>query len=215
MKNDVKGSRKVLTLRDILFGLLCLVGMVPGLIFYSRLPDPLPIHWDINNQPNGFAPKPFVIFGLPLIMFAFHLLCCAIDSIKSNDTTPQAIRTLTRLIIPVITIILESITVMYVADMLTDIGLICLLIVGILFILMGNYLPKTQPNQTFGIKFPWTYYNEDVWHRTHRLAGWMTVLGGVIIIITAFLGAYYVSLAAAFIALIVPVVYSYVISIKK
>lgn len=213
MKNE--SPRKILTLRDILFGLLCLVGVIPGIIFYNQMPEQLPIHWNISNQPDNFASKQFVIFGLPLIMTAFHLLCCALDNVNSNGTNPKSIKTLTRLILPIITIVIESTTVMYVADMLTDIGLICCLIVGIIFIFMGNYLPKTQPNCTFGIKFPWTLYNEDVWRRTHRLAGWMTVVGGIITIITAFLDAYYVCLTTMFVALIVPVVYSYIISIKK
>lgn len=213
MKNET--SRKILTRSDILFSLLCLVGMIPGLIFYKQMPDSLPIHWNINNQPDNFAPKPFVIFGMPAIMMVLNLLCCIIGNTKGSETNPKPVKTIVRLIIPIIVIVIESITVMYAMDMLTDIGLICCLLVGIIFIFMGNYLPKTQPNLIFGIKFPWTVSNEDVWHRTHRLAGWMTVLGGIIVIIAAFLGAYYVSLAAMFIALIVPTVYSYVISVKK
>lgn len=215
MKNKPDTSRKILKLSDILFGLLCLVGIIPGLIFYSQMPSPLPIHWNINNQPDSFAPKPFVIFGLPIIMMAFHLLCCAVDNTKGSGSNPKPIQTIARLIIPVITIILESVTVMYVMDMLTDIGLICCLIIGIIFILIGNYLPKTQPNYTFGIKLPWTVCNEDVWHRTHRLAGWITVLCGIIVIIAAFFSAYYVCAAAIFVVIIVPTVYSYVISVKK
>lgn len=208
-------SRKILTKTDVATGLLCLIGMVPGLIFYNKMPEQLPINWDMNNQPHQFASKPFVIFGLPLIMTAFHLLCWAIENTHGSRTNPKPVKTILHLILPAITIVLESITVMYVMDMLTDIGLICCLIIGIIFIFMGNYLPKTQPNRTFGIKLPWTIYNEDVWHRTHRLAGYMMVLGGIIIIIAAFLSGYYVCLTAMFAAIIVPTVYSYVISPKK
>lgn len=208
-------SKKILTKTDIVTGLLCLIGMIPGLIFYNKMPPQLPINWNVNNQPNHFAPKPFVIFGLPLIMTALHLLCWTIENKFGSRTNPKPVKTILHLIFPVITIVLESITVMYVMDTLTNIGLICCLIVGIIFIFMGNYLPKTQPNYTFGIKLQWTIYNEDVWRRTHRLAGYMMILGGIIIIISAFLSVYYVCITAMFAAIIVPTVYSYVISRKK
>lgn len=206
--------KKILTKGDIFTGLFCLVGMIPGLIYYNRLPDNIPIHFDINNQPNNYAPKLFVVIGLPLIMLAFHLLCCAIAHKTENNTNPKPVETIVRLIIPIITIVLEFATIMYTMELFTDIGLICLIIVGISLIFMGNYLPKTRPNRTFGIKLPWTLNNEDVWYKTHRLAGWTMVLGGIIVIITAFLNVY-VCIAAMFAAIIVPIVYSLIISRKK
>ncbi len=214
MTNEAKPSRKILTLSNILFGMLCLVGMVPGIIFYNQMPQQLPIHWNVHNQPDNFAPKQFVIFGLPLIMFVFHLICCIIENVKGTKTNPKQINTAVQLILPLITIILECVTIMYEMDMLTDIGLICCLIMAVIFIFMGNYLPKTQPNLTLGIKFPWTIRNEDVWHKTHRLAGWMMVFGGIIIIIAAFFKAYFLCVAIMLTAIFVPVIYSYVISKK-
>lgn len=212
MKNE---SKKILTKGDIITGLFCLVGMIPGLIYYNRLPRHIPIHFDVNNQPNSYASKPFVVFALPLLMLAFHILCCVIDHKTDNGTNPKSVGIIVRMIIPVITIVLETITVMYVMELFTNIGLICCIIIGVLFIVMGNYLPKTRPNRTFGLKLPWTICNETVWHKTHRLAGWIMVIGGIIVIITAFLNAYYVCIAAILAAIIVPIAYSLIISRKK
>lgn len=208
-------SKKILTKYDIITGLFCLLGMIPGLIYYNRMPERIPIHFDVNNQPNNYASKPFVVFALPLIMLAFHLLCCAIGRKNNNNTNPKSVEIIVRWIIPIITIVIESITVMYVMELFTNIGLVCLVLIGIILIAMGNYLPKTRPNRTFGIKFPWTLYNEEVWHKTHRLAGWTMVIGGIIIIITAFLNAYYICIATAFAAIILPVAYSVIISRKN
>lgn len=210
-----KSSKKILTKADIITGLLCLLGIIPGLVCYNRLPNQIPIHWDINNQPNSYAPKNFAIFVLPLIMIVLHLICCiGENSIKSSAINPRPVKWIVRMIIPTITIVLQCVTVMFVLNMMTDIGLVCCLIMGVIFILLGNYLPKTRPNLTFGIKLPWTITNEEVWSKTHRLGGWLMVFGGIIIIPAAFFGAYIICVAAMIIAVVIPIAYSLVISRK-
>lgn len=212
MKNE---SKKILSKYDIVTGLFCLVGMIPGLIYYNRMPASIPIHFDINNQPNNYASKPFVVFVIPIIMLIFHLFCCAVSSKMDSGSNPKPVESMVRLIIPIITVVVEAATVMYVMQLFTDVGLICSVLIGILFIALGNYLPKTRPNRTFGVKLPWIMGNEDVWRRVHRLTGWMLVLGGIILITSAFLSVYYVGIAAIAIAVIMPVIYSLIISRKK
>ena len=83
---------------------------------------------------------------------------------------------------------------------------------GLLFIAIGNYLPKTKQSYTMGIKLPWTLASEENWNRTHRLAGFLWVLCGLFFIVTSFTGW---SLAAFLIPIIVmvlvPAVYSYLL----
>lgn len=210
-------KRTILTATDFFSGLLCLIGMLPGLVTYSRLPARVPIHWGIDNQPDNWADKPFVIFGLPLLMLLFHLFCCAADNLfpASAQTHPKAVRKLLRLLIPIMTIVLECITVMYVMDWFTDVGLAACCLVGLIFLLLGNYLPKSRPNATFGIRLPWTLADEDVWRRTHRLGGWLFMLGGVTVIVSAFCGAYPFVIAMLAVIGLTPVIYSYVISRKS
>lgn len=59
-----------------------------------------------------------------------------------------------------------------------DIGFVANGIVGLLFILIGNYMPKCKQNYTTGIKVPWTLHSQENWNRTHRLAGWVWIIGG-------------------------------------
>lgn len=211
-----KNSKKILAKADIITGLLCLVGIIPGLACYNRLPDQMPIHFNINNQPDNYMSKNIVIFALPLSMMIFHLICCIIENLNiPYSATPRPVKWIVRIIIPAITISLQCVTVMFTLDIMTDIGLVCNLIVGVIYILLGNYLPKTRPNLTFGIKLPWTLTNEEVWSKTHRLAGWLMVPCGIIVIAASFLKAYIIWTAALFIPMIIPVVYSFVISRKQ
>lgn len=213
---EATNKKKFLTKTDFLTALMCLFGMVPGLACWNRLPDSIPIHWGIDNQPNGWGSKAFVVFGLPLIMIVLHLVCCLADKLASSaGSQPKAIKWIVRLTIPVITIVLECVTMLFALDLFTDIGLVCCLLIAVVMIVLGNYMPKTRPNLTFGIKLPWTVNDEDVWHKTHRLAGWLMVAGGIVVIAATFFGAYPISIAAMMIAVFLPVVYSFVISRKK
>ena len=64
-----------------------------------------------------------------------------------------------------------------------NIALVGQLVVGLLFIIIGNYLPKARQNYTLGIKIAWTLANEENWNRTHRLAGYLWMIGGLLLII--------------------------------
>ena len=79
-----------------------------------------------------------------------------------------------------------------------------------MFIVIGNYLPKARQNYTIGIKIPWTLSDEDNWNRTHRLAGYLWMIGGIFLIIGALTGFVKINLVLAIILLmiLVPCIYS-------
>jgi hypothetical protein len=86
------------------------------------------------------------------------------------------------------------------------------LLIGVVFIIIGNYMPKCRPNRTIGIKIKWTLANEENWERTHRLAGKVWVIAGVLCLPTALLPVTvfpYTMVSLLFVSVIVPLVYSY------
>ena len=91
-----------------------------------------------------------------------------------------------------------------------------MILVGILFIVIGNYLPKCRQNYTVGIKLPWTLHDEENWNRTHRLAGKIWMVGGLLFLLLAVSG-YENTVIMPIIMLVivfVPVVYSYLYYVK-
>ncbi len=60
-----------------------------------------------------------------------------------------------------------------------------MLILGFMMIMIGNYIPTVRQNNTLGIKLPWTLKNEKCWNLTHRFAGKLYVIGGLITIAMA------------------------------
>ena len=77
--------------------------------------------------------------------------------------------------------------------------------------IIGNYLPKCKQNYTVGIKTPWTLNNEEVWNKTHKISGYLWVIGGFIITISSFIGFESIMLVVLIIIAFVPIVYSYIL----
>ena len=86
--------------------------------------------------------------------------------------------------------------------------------IGLIFTVIGNYMPKCKQNYTIGIKIPWTLNNEENWNKTHRFAGFLWVVCGIAIMLTGFLGNFWIFLPIALVMVIVPVIYSYVLHRK-
>ena len=90
---------------------------------------------------------------------------------------------------------------------------IVLILVSLLIILMGNYMPKCRQNYTVGIKLPWTLDDEDNWNKTHRLAGYIWMAAGIIMLIFTLLdkvNVYSMIILIVFISA-VPAVYSFLL----
>lgn len=86
--------------------------------------------------------------------------------------------------------------------------------VGIMIMMIGNYLPKIHQNHTIGIKLPWTLNNTENWNKTHRLAGKVWLTGGLIIAVNAFFNVLLISLAVMLLLVLIPLIYSFAYSRK-
>ena len=113
-------------------------------------------------------------------------------------------------------VIVNGITYAAALGMEIEVGIIISILVGILLIALGNYMPKLQQNYTIGIRVPWTLNSTENWNRTHRLGGKTFILGGFLLIIAGFLGSVmgdYGTLAALIVIVLicagVPAVYSF------
>ena len=98
-----------------------------------------------------------------------------------------------------------------------DITLFSELLLGLLFIIIGNFLPKARQNYTIGIKIPWTLANEENWNRTHRLAGYLWMICGILMVLislTRFVPAEWL-VGIILIMVFVPCIYSFWLHAKK
>ena len=199
----------------IITSILTLLPILAGLYLWNTLPGQVPIHWNINGEVDGWSSKAFFVFGLPGIMLAVQWLCVLVtgaDPKKANHS--GKVMQLVLWIIPALTIVLSAFTYMTALGREVRVEIIMPLLVGLIFTIIGNYLPKCKQSYTIGIKLPWTLHSEENWNRTHRLAGRLWLAGGIGIMLTAVLGGFWVMLAITLVMVLVPTVYSYILHRK-
>ncbi len=189
--------------------LLTFIPTVVGLIFWEQLPAEIPTHWGANGEVDSYSSKVFAVFGMPAIMAALHLFCVIATAMdpKEKGISKKAIG-LVLWIIPVMSTVVSFVSFGTALGMEIDIIFVLNLLLGVLFIALGNYMPKTRQNFTFGIKTPWAIMDEENWNKTNRFGAWCIIGAGIVCLINAWVGSPWV-----FIILIIPafapILYSY------
>ncbi len=200
----------------IVTSLILLLPIFIGLLLWDRLPEQVPSHWDMNGEIDGWSSKGFAVFALPLLLLVLHWVCVFASSAdpKSKNYYP-AMEKLVLWICPVLGLILSSLVYAVALGYSVSVEVIMPLLVGALFVVVGNWLPKCRQSYTMGIKLPWTLDNEENWNKTHRFAGKIWVLGGVVIMATAFFGGFWLLLGVIIVTAALPTLYSYLLYRKQ
>lgn len=198
--------------RMILTSFVTIIPMFVGLLLWNKLPDTMATHFGSNNTPNGWSSKTFAVIGLPLLLLVLHWISVGItlnDPKKRN--IGKMMFTVIFWIIPIVSLFANGATLLYALGWKVDIGLIISILVGIVFILLGNYLSKNRQNYTVGIKLPWTLSSEENWDKTHRMAAKLWVLGGVLFLVNAFIQNEILFLFVMITLAVVPAAYSFIL----
>ena len=193
----------------IITSVITLLPLFAGLILWDRLPAQMPTHWNMAWEVDGWSSKAFAVFGLPLMLLGFQWLCLlgtAADPKRENH--PQKVVQLVLWVIPVLSVLLHTLTYATALGKQVQMEVILPVFIGLLFSIIGNYMPKCRQNYTIGIKIPWTLNSEENWNRTHRFAGWVWTFGGLVILLTGFFGGFWLFLPITLVMVLAPIVYS-------
>lgn len=184
-------------------------------LFYTHLPNEIPIHFNSNGEADGYAPKLF-FYAVIAFLFVLHIFVnFMLKKDPKNKNMPSIMIRLTLFTIPILTLLITFVTIAYVYALPFHTTSVIKLFTGILFLCIGNYLPKVKQNYTMGIKTPWTLNDEVVWNKTHRLGGVLFVILGIITIASAFLFNIFLFLGLVIIAVLIPFIYSYLLYQKR
>lgn len=163
--------------------IICLSPMVFGIAMYNELPDKMAVHFDINNEPNNFFPKAVAVFGLPIFMSLFQLICCVMTDLGKKEKTSK-LEKVAKWVLPVTSIILYITTIIFNLGIEVEIRKIACLLIGIIIILMGNYLPKVKSGDYINIHPKVLMENEKIWRKYSRALGYAYVISGILIVIS-------------------------------
>ncbi len=161
--------------------LVCLLPILLGVALWNQLPDEIAIHFDVYNNPDNFASKPFAVFGLPILMALFQCFCCFINDINAaKHGERKKFEMATKWIIPIMSVLLQIVTLGYALGWNIDIRKVAALIVGGVLLLVGNYLPKFDRVKHFDV-------DAQKARKINRFIGFETVVMGFLFCISIFL----------------------------
>jgi len=198
---------------DIISLLFIAAACVVAAVLYPGLPEMIPTHWNAQGQVDGYMKKPAGVLMMPAMAVVTYVIMKLIPVIsprgfrtdKFSDVIGVLQVTLVGFMsIVAILVLLEARGLNVRINELITAG------VGLLFVVIGNYLGKVRKNFFIGIRTPWTLASDEVWNRTHRIGGKLFMLSGVIIWTGALLRLPITWTVAVAVGLVlIPVVYSY------
>lgn len=169
--------------------LIVAVAVIASAIVYPRLPEMMPTHWrGMDPQPDGWSGRAFGAWITPVIllgMWALLRILPAIDPRGSNyakfgDAFEGIIVSIMLFMLVMHIVILRAALGYPVAmERVVPVG------VGVLFVVIGNLLPRARPNWFVGIRTPWTLSSDRVWEKTHRFGGRVFVAGGIVMVLAS------------------------------
>ena len=168
--------------------LVCLLPLGLSAFLYGRLPAQIPIHFNLAGIADNYASKTFGAFILPLMMTLVNVLLQFILNNDPKREQGQPLRDMSKWIIPILSLLITPLTLFKALGHDIRLERVIPILVALLFLVIGNYLPKCKHNYTVGIKIPWTLASEENWNRTHRFAGWVWSIASILMLASALTG---------------------------
>lgn len=205
----IKKNRKQLIISSIII----LLPVIAGLLMWNMLPETLATHWGSDGKPDRFSGRSFAIFGTPLILLVAHWICVFFTARDpKNKDQSNKVFGMVLWIMPITSLMTSGLVYAVALGTEISIDIMVRILLALMFIIMGNYMPKCKQNHTIGVKVTWTLRNEENWNKTHRFTGRLWVIGGGFLLATTlvplenFMNVY---LATILILSFVPMIYSY------
>lgn len=200
--------------------ILAVAGGVLSVLVWDKVPEPMPVHWNAEGVADGFMPRIYGLSMIPALTFLLPLLILGLTRIdprkekvnRSSNALGVLIGTLSAFLFAIHGLMVRAAMHM---EQLLHISSIFLL-VGALFIVIGNMMPKFGSNFFIGIRTPWSLSDEKIWAKTQRLGGGLFVAAGIATCVMVLLGLSMKLLFPLFMVItlcvaIVPIVYSWML----
>ena len=166
--------------------------LLAGLLLWDQLPDEMASHWNVNDQVDGYLPKFWGVFLLPLItlgMFLLFLVIPSIDPMKANIEQFRDTFNIFIVLIVAFMIYLYGLTLAWSLGYTNfRISGAMLPAIGLLFIFIGFVMRQAKRNFFIGIRTPWTLSSDRVWNETHRIGAILFMISGALAFIGGFFG---------------------------
>ena len=205
--------------RLFVFLLVCsAISFAGHLVLYPQLPEIIPVHWNAAGEVDNTAPRAMqlVLASLPAVIALFMYLIPKMDPRRRNYQNHTFAYGLCSALVVLLILAFSWVAAFIAIGVDIPISRVTSMGLGIMLVLLGNYMPQIRPTFLFGIRTPWTLASETVWRKTHRLSGILYCAAGLLIFAGAFLPlSLYIHIPSIILLVIVPVGYSYLLFRKQ
>jgi uncharacterized membrane protein len=203
-------TRRSLSRWDLGSALVSAGTLVGTLLVYARLPDEVPIHFDIHGIADGFAPRALGAFLMPVVMIATVAFLHAVSARRPpTDRAPMhVVAFLTTALLGALHFIMLRAALSGVFDAGMSIGLV----LALFSIALGLALPRLRRNRWAGIRTPWTLASDEAWARSHRVGGALFVVGGLAALVLVLAGLPTLAIGCGVFAMLATLPASWIVS---
>lgn len=175
----------------VIGGLLTLAASAYSAVMWTRLPEIVPVHWNVHGQADGYGSKATSLLMMLGVMVLLNVLLLALPAMSPEKFRIESFRNTFNYVMVLTLGLMGALHVSIVQA--TSTGTISLektfgVVMFLFFALIGNVMGKVQRNFWMGVRTPWTLADERVWDRTHRAAARLWTFGGVVGVVLALLG---------------------------
>jgi uncharacterized membrane protein len=210
------------TIKSEFFSLAVLIiSIAASFYFYAHFPERVITHWNFAGAPDGWSGRAFAAFFFPGILAAMYVLFLVLPRLDPRQERYAEFAKVYNIFRNIILFILAGVYFVASLDNIgfnLNIGIISSVFIGLLFIILGNYLGKIKMNWFIGIRTPWTLSSETVWNKTHRFGGKVFIFCGALMIVAGFLPVAWrlpLFIADIIVLILGTVVYSYFAYLKE
>ena len=120
---------------------ICLLPILIGMYYYNVLPEQIAVHFNAKGEPDNFVSKTRAIVELPIF---FAIVQVIISLVVDLDKTPKKGALIIKGIVPLISVLVQGGLIAYALDNNFNVTQLTAFVMGIVFIILGNYLPKKE-----------------------------------------------------------------------
>lgn len=202
---------------DLYIILIIITDFAISLYFFPQLPQKIPVHWNSVGQIDRYGSRftgTFVTPIVSLVMYLVLLIIPIIDPHSKNFKKFGSSLQVIKFLVVTMPLVTQTFTLLGDTGVKVSIRIVTGIVISAFLILRGNVMGRFRHNYFIGIRTPWTLANEEVWRKTHRVAGPISVLGGFAFLILTIKGAQYQTYGFFIILALIgiaPFVYSYLV----
>lgn len=207
-------------LKETILILISIIPIIYILLVWDSLPNEIATHFDLKGNANGFTKKSNILLIVSSIMLFSYLTLSFIQKLDPKNQIKLMGNKLYK--IKLLVILFMSLIFTFIIYKATNENVndkFLLIVFALFFIIMGNYMQTVKPNFFIGIRTPWTLQSDVVWKKTHKIAGVLMMITGLLSIVFIFILPINIArqlvIISFIVSLIIPYIYSFFLFQKE